>query len=719
MKIKIDLEHCYGIKKLNAEFNFDAENNIQLIYAGNGVMKSSLAKTFKSFSLNQNPVDNFFPQRVSDCSIKDEADNDIDRDSILVIDPPTQKKSSDKESLLLVNQALKDEYEALLKKFKDQKDDFEKEVKKNTKFKGDLNQELSLALNIDVTDEIAFYERLKKIVEEQTYFGFDKISYTDIFNSDVEKFLNTDGVKEQIDEYVRKFEDLVTKSNYFKIEFNHINASQVSDSLKGNNFFKAANEIVLDKRGEKQTITTIEDLENIIQEEKQAILDNPDLQARFSKIDDSLEKNASLRKFRAFINENRWIVGELSNLPALKSKLWTDFLKKSLPKLQLIVDVGVPTKKRISEIIEQAKKESTEWKAVVDTFNRRFSLPYTLSVVNQHKVMLNSEAPTLQFTYIDGEETNIVTETVLEQNISTGEKKAWYLLNILFEIQARKHLDSDCLLVIDDIADSFDYKNKYAIIEYLSEISLYPKFKLIVLTHNFDFFRTVRSRLDIHRQFCFMPIKTSTEVKLCKAAYFEDPLKHWKSNCSTNLKSFLSMIAMVRNLIGYSYGEASDGFKKLTSLLHHKNDTEQITANEIIPIFNQVINPEINILENDFNVFNKIIEIADEIQAEDVEEVNLENKIILSFAIRLKMELFIKSKIQDGLTKDLGRNQARKLINDYKAEFPDNEAHIKVFDRVGLMTPENIHLNTFMYEPLMDLFDQHLKNLYADVKALV
>lgn len=179
------------------------------------------------------------------------------------------------------------------------------------------------------------------------------------------------------------------------------------------------------------------------------------------------------------------------------------------------------------------------------------------------------------------------------------------------------------------------------------------------------------------------------------------------------------MIAMVRNLIGYSYGETSNGFKKLTSLLHHKNDTEQITANEIIPIFNQVINPEINILENDFNVFNKIIEIADEIQAEDVEEVNLENKIILSFAIRLKMELFIKSKIQDGLTKDLGRNQARKLINDYKAEFPDNEAHIKVFDRVGLMTPENIHLNTFMYEPLMDLFDQHLKNLYADVKALV
>lgn len=636
MKIKIDLEHCYGIKKLNSEFNFDADNKIQLIYAGNGVMKSSFAKTFKSFSLGQTPVDNFFPQRASACSIKDEANNDIDRDSILVIDPPTQKKQSDKESLLLVNQALKDEYESIIRNFKDHKDEFEKEVKKNTKFKGELNQEIADALNIDITDEIAFYERLKTIVEEQTYYGFDKISYTDIFNSDVEKFLNTAGVKDQINEYVKKFEDLVTKSNYFKIEFNHINATQVSDSLKGNNFFKAANEIVLDKRGEKHIITTIEDLEKVIQEEKQTILEDPELQARFSKIDDSLEKNAGLRKFRTFINENKWIVGEFSNLESLKAKLWTDYLKRSLAKLESIVDVGVPTKKRVAEIVEQAKVEGTEWRNVVETFNRRFSLPYTLSVVNQHKVMLNSEAPTLQFTYVDGQETNIVTETVLEQNISTGEKKAWYLLNILFEIQARKHLDSECLLIVDDIADSFDYKNKYAIIEYLSEISLYPKFKLIILTHNFDFFRTVSRRFEIHRDNCFMPIKTSTEVRLCKAAYYEDPLKYWKARCSNNKKAFLSMIAMVRNLIGYSYGEGSDEFKKLTCLLHHKSDTEQITANQIIPIFNQVINPTINSFAEDFNVYEKIIQTADEIQGEEEETVNLENKIILSFAIRLK-----------------------------------------------------------------------------------
>jgi hypothetical protein len=34
------------------------------------------------------------------------------------------------------------------------------------------------------------------------------------------------------------------------------------------------------------------------------------------------------------------------------------------------------------------------------------------------------------------------------------------------------------------------------------------------------------------------------------------------------------------------------------------------------------------------------------------------------------------------------------------------------------MTPENIHLNTFMYEPILDMSDEHLRKLYKSVVAL-
>lgn len=34
------------------------------------------------------------------------------------------------------------------------------------------------------------------------------------------------------------------------------------------------------------------------------------------------------------------------------------------------------------------------------------------------------------------------------------------------------------------------------------------------------------------------------------------------------------------------------------------------------------------------------------------------------------------------------------------------------------MTPENIHINAFMYEPLIDMSVNHLVDLYKDISAL-
>ena len=48
-KVKINLEHCYGIHRLCSDFDF-SKSNMQLIYAPNGTMKTSFAKTFKDMS---------------------------------------------------------------------------------------------------------------------------------------------------------------------------------------------------------------------------------------------------------------------------------------------------------------------------------------------------------------------------------------------------------------------------------------------------------------------------------------------------------------------------------------------------------------------------------------------------------------------------------------------------------------------------------------------
>jgi hypothetical protein len=100
------------------------------------------------------------------------------------------------------------------------------------------------------------------------------------------------------------------------------------------------------------------------------------------------------------------------------------------------------------------------------------------------------------------------------------------------------------------------------------------------------------------------------------------------------------------------------------------------------------------------------------------ETANLENKVILSIAIRLLAdELMIKKINNSSITDSIETNQTRELFNIIKLNFPNDKTIISMLEKVVLMTPETIHLNSFMYEPILDLSDCHLKNLYDDLKS--
>lgn len=55
-RIDVNFEHCYGIGKLNHAFDF-SRRNAAVIYAPNGTMKTSFAKTFKDISSLATPKD--------------------------------------------------------------------------------------------------------------------------------------------------------------------------------------------------------------------------------------------------------------------------------------------------------------------------------------------------------------------------------------------------------------------------------------------------------------------------------------------------------------------------------------------------------------------------------------------------------------------------------------------------------------------------------------
>lgn len=715
-KLKLKFANCYGIKKLEKDFDF-SDSNTFAIYAPNGVMKTSFAKTFKDFSLNLPSKDLIFIERKNTREIKKDSDIELQANEIFVVEPYNENFNSTKISTLLVNKELKEKYDKIHLKIDEEKEKLLKELKKLSGLKDEIEDEISITFTNETNRLFDSLGRIEKEVLDSTDPQYSDISYKEIFNDKVLSFLKTKDFKEKIEQYIKKYEELIDNSKYFKKGvFNHNNASTIADTLVKNGFFKASHSIYLNAKGGKNEVHNKEDLEKIIDEEKNSIINNPDLVKVFEELDTKLKANQELRDFRDYLINNLKVLPELKNIDSLKQKLWVSYFKSHKELYSSFVSVYQSAKTDLDGIISQAKSEETKWLNVIDIFNKRFSVPFKLSVKNQDDVILKRDIPTISFIFKEQDTEVSIKKDDLLQALSNGEKRALYILNIIFEVEARTQENQETLFIIDDIADSFDYKNKYAIIEYLKDISSDKNFTQIILTHNFDFFRTVQSRF-VDRAHCLMVEKTKDEIKLVDAVYLK-PFEHWMKNLNTDDKVLIASIPFARNLIEYTKDQTDADYLKLTSLLHIKYDTESITKNDIEDIYKKVF-PKLttlNIPNKTDKVIDLIFTLADGcLTATD--SINLENKILLSIAIRLKAEKFILSKITD--KSEIKTNQTRILIERYKKEFESSEPlKIKLLEQVNLMTPENIHFNSFMYEPILDMSDEHLKTLFTNIKGL-
>ncbi len=715
-QVNINLENCYGITKLKKDFDF-LNGNVYAIYSPNGTMKTSFANTFKDISKVLLTTDRVF-RRPNVRDIKKENNVDLSPEEIFVIEPYNEYFVSSRISTLLVNKRLKNDYENIYIKIDEAKEKLFKKISKMSGLKSSLEEEISISFTGEEGNFFDVLETIKPYVADLSEPVYSQVSYKEIFNEKVLNFLNMENVKENISSYITKYNELIESSTYFKKGvFNHNNASAVSKNLKDNGFFEAEHFISLHGQSEDQRVNNKEEFDRIIEQEKNIILNNTELLASFENIDKILTKNEELRSFREFLTNNTGIILELLEIEELKKKIWLSYFKTHKDLYINLITEYEEAKENLKNIIAQAKLEITRWRKVVDIFNKRFFVPFKLEIANQEDVILKQVAPFISFVFKD-----FISETPIEQAelvtiLSTGEKHALYILNVIFEFEGRIETGQETLFIVDDIADSFDYKNKYAIIEYLKEISNINIFNQIILTHNFDFFRTIQSRLNLSRDTKVLMVeKTLSGVNLVKAEYF-NPFNYWMDHLNED-KKFIASIAFSRNIINYIVGEDDQDYLKLTSLLHIKSDTDSITKIDVESIYKKFFPKQsnLNLLKPNDKIIDLIFSLA-EVCLLDPEGINLENKIILSIAIRLKAEKFMLSKLTD--KNYANKNQTREFFDRYNVEFGNTELEkVKILERVNLITPENIHLNSFMYEPILDISDVHLKELYNDVKVM-
>ncbi|MDH4561710.1 hypothetical protein [Pseudomonas sp. BN411] len=722
--LNINLENCYGIQKLDETLTFKASKGNPAgssfsIYAPNGFMKTSLARTFLDIQEGQNSQDLIFPARPTARTVTVDAATAITPESIFVIKPYVERYAAASSSTLLVNQTLREEYEKAIRNIDATHENLLKELKEHAKWPGKTlpTNEIKEVFQLNSTYE--FFAGIAEKLNGDTTLS--DLVYTEIFNDKTNSVLKAGTFSQQLHEYIEKYQELVEQSPLLNKKFNHTGASDVSKSLLNNGFFDANHSLNISNGAEKVEVTSSKELDALVSAEKGRILGDKELSEKFEAVDKQLQRNMELKKFREYLAEHPEILPELGDYDGFRRKLWLGYFNLAKSSITSFAIAYLAAKDIISKTAHQAQAEKTKWAAVVEQFNERFYVPFKLVIQNQQDVILKGEAPKVGFEFNDGHGTCGVDEEKLLQVLSQGERRALYILNILFEIQARRESSQPTLLMIDDIADSFDYKNKYAIIEYLNEISKVPFFRLIFLTHNFDFHRTISSRLQIARQRRLFARKHQGTLSFVVEKYQKNPFTTWKNGLTTNPAYLAASIPFVRNLAEYCHGTASQHYLKLTSLLHIKADSTTLTIGDLENIYKATLLDQAGlVLPNPGNsAIDLIFDQADVLAAAANDDVELESKVILSIAIRLQAERFMIGKINDpNFVGTITSNQTFELYGKYSLLYPNDDSQLLVLSQVNLMTPENIHLNSFMYEPILDMSALHLYELYARVKAL-
>lgn len=715
-EISIKIGNCYGIGRLEYKFEFNAQKAYS-IYAPNGFMKTSFARTLADFSAGRQSSDLMFPSRISTREVIDGSGNPIPSSSVLVIESYNQSFQSDKTSLLLVNSHLKSKYENAVKSIDLAARNLFAELRQSSGLTGRINTPENELVKVFGGPIYEVLVQLEGSLEDGSLFEIMHIEYSQLFNDKVLPFLESGKISDQLQEYMTRYNELIEKSPVLSRTFNHYNANTIHKSLADNGFFTAGHSINLSIGETKEEIATPELFLERLEKERRRILAEADLEKSFDAIDKKLS-NADLRKFRDYLYEHKEIVASLANFHQLRVDLWRAYLVKHRDSYNAFIKEYISGKALIEQVYEAARNERTDWEEVVDVFNTRFSVPFRVAVANQEDVILRGVAPNVSFSFFDREDSTEVDRAGLLNVLSQGEKKALYLLNVLFEIHCRSKSETPTVVIIDDIADSFDYKNKYAIIEYFKEVVEAYGFPCIFLTHNFDFHRAVSSRIGIPRNRRLFASKDEDSLVLLVEKYQNNPFTTWRKNLGNQLY-VLASIPFVRNIAEYCGWDAE--FSELTSMLHFQPDADPKTIRDLERIFQTLLKDQEHlVLDNqDLKVLDLIVEQANEISNAATENYELEHKVVLAMGIRLQAEKYIVRRIDDAaFVRGITKNQTAVLVGEFKNRFPAEVDTAMILSRVNLMTPENIHLNSFMYEPILDMGVDQLKKLCLDVARL-
>ena len=277
-------QNCYGLKSFELNnIRFDT-CKAALIYAPNGVMKSSLAHVFDDISKGKATSDRIFSNEPTAYSITHytsqytyssaNPNNLTSTDRIYVVNSFAEKFEFTKEtvSTLLADERTRNLYNILIENFSGHIRRIEEKLRilsgvSKNQIKNRLIKDFGLTDMADWTD---IFEKLnEKISTAQNYSFFEECKYEDLFS---DKALEVYAKREfisSIDSYISELNNLLADNPVLNTRFTDQRAENLGKALSNNNIFDAQHTIRL-----KDGVTVIHSLDewnSLIQEQLQGI----------------------------------------------------------------------------------------------------------------------------------------------------------------------------------------------------------------------------------------------------------------------------------------------------------------------------------------------------------------------------------------------------------------------------------------------------------------
>lgn len=696
------VENAFGIKSLHLNLENDKKMYQELIYSKNGSFKTSFSNTL--YNLSNGTLENVFDRLTDEKAILD----------ISILENGKEIKNFDNR-FVVFSREIYEQHSKLLSDYSSELETLTID-KKNSEYIKELLTEETIEIKLQIDDYLKCtglnFEILLDMFSNLEDGYLDRIIQllNTIINHEAQDIseINIKKIYQKAYDIVDQNEFQSKISNYIQVLENKINAQLFDKNFNENNCLQFINNVDKAKylsetksRGlflKDKVYYDIDEVKKIFEEEIKKISKDPEIIEQSKEITKLMGTAKESELLKESIQKNPLLVKQLS---AGRKNILLSYLKSSSIDYNYWLEVVKKAKKELNNVLKIARDKQTNFERAIEIYKNRFHPIFDIKIVNKAESMLGIKTPTITFYHNRYCEIP-VSETKLSQILSSGEKTTLNILKFIVEYENCKKYHP--FIILDDIVETFDYSNRYAFMEYINDL-VNLEVPTIVMTHNFEFYRTISKRIPKLRKSVasansngVVDIQTNNRIN----KNMENVLK-----CS-NIYDFFCAIPYLREIKTILLEDT----KTLDSCLHYKESTSKLQIKDILLQFPRNAIKNLKIDGSDIYI-EKLFEISDNLSGFD--DFDIVKKTILSLSCRLLIERKIIAN-NFNLLSDINTNQTAQLLDLYGEKLlPDVK---KYLEAVQLSTPEFIHANAFMYEPLIDINGKYLLELYNEIKKI-